>query len=207
MIIYLSGLSRTWAPYAERFPIGLMIGPHRGWRVPWCDFAADNNVYANRLDPGWWFRDGQTRWYRMVEKISNLDRRPRFVVVPDVVADWSLTVEMAEVYAPHLRRFDLPFAIALQDGADFEEALRFDPAAVFVGGSTAWKWGNVGRIVDFFADRGIWIHVGRVNSTKRILLCRSYGVSSCDGSGFVRFKARMLPRLEAGVSAPCLWDS
>lgn len=66
---------------------------------------------------------------------------------------------------------------------------------LFVGGSTEWKldtlcqWGSLGR------ETGIWVHVGRVNSVRRIRMCEWAGVTSFDGSGPSRYSV-VLPRLD-----------
>jgi hypothetical protein len=67
---------------------------------------------------------------------------------------------------------------------------------IFVGGSTAWKieslilWGR------FAAIFGCYLHVGRVNTARRIRLCALAGADSFDGSSASRF-ATTLPLLEA----------
>ena len=59
---------------------------------------------------------------------------------------------------------------------------------------TNWKeqttpaWGQLAR------SKGAYIHVGRVNSMRRIRLCIDAGVNSVDGTGPTRF-CKVTPRL------------
>jgi EAL domain-containing protein (putative c-di-GMP-specific phosphodiesterase class I) len=48
-------------------------------------------------------------------------------------------------------------------------------------------------------ERGMWVHVGRVNTLQRICWCMALGVDSIDGSGFARFTRARLP---VGVATP-----
>jgi hypothetical protein len=50
--------------------------------------------------------------------------------------------------------------------------------------------------------RGKWVHVGRVNTLRRIAWCKALGVDSIDGSGFARFTRARLPMGMAALAAP-----
>ncbi len=119
-----------------------------------------------------------------------------FVVLPDIVGGGLASLEMSLGWQPRVdaRLVLLP----VQDGmteADVEPHL--GPAVgIFVGGSTEWKlatmrrWGVVARRV------GCHLHVGRVNSRRRIRLCAEAGADSVDGSSVTRY-AETLPLLDA----------
>jgi len=56
------------------------------------------------------------------------------------------------------------------------------------GGTTAFKMGSVARsIIAKAKRRDKWVHMGRVNSRRRIQYASDVGCDSVDGSGFVRF--------------------
>ncbi len=57
-----------------------------------------------------------------------------------------------------------------------------DTDVVFIGGTTEWKWRNVGRFVASFKR----VHAGRVNWVDKLEYCDRIGVESCDGTGFFR---------------------
>lgn len=158
-------------------------------------YALDNDCFANSRIPGWWKTKGEYSWFKLLDKIGTQKNKPLFCLLPDVVADWPRTVEMAWRYVGEVRDRGLPVAIALQDGCSLEAASFLSPDWFFVGGSTAWKWQNARRIVKFAnSSFGIRTHVGRVNGTERLRWCLDMGVDSCDGTGLARFTDAMLPR-------------
>jgi hypothetical protein len=201
----------------DRPNYGIMLSPST-WRRPWREhWAADNDAWANRNDLGWWEREGETAWFRMLDKIapsiwpSSPDRgsisRPLFAVIPDVVFDWNRTLERAHHYLPELRAREIPAAVALQDGAEkdgYEAAASLDTPAVFLGGSTrqqfqsgGWKWQQLEPIRQRFWRE--WLHVGRVNGPCQIRECLRVGVDSVDGTGWARFSRKMMPALTAAL--------
>ena len=58
---------------------------------------------------------------------------------------------------------------------------------IFVGGTTEWKLSTLLDWGRFAATSGCWLHVGRVNTTRRIALCAAAGADSSDGSSAVQF--------------------
>jgi hypothetical protein len=152
-------------------------------------------VFGNRHDPDWWERKGERAWLKMLDKVTEQATDPMWVLLPDVVADWNRTIERAWKYLPEVMERDLRFAVALQDGCDFKEALALRPFAVFVGGTTRWKWLNAEPACRYFQPRGVKVHVGRVSGPNRILECLRIGVDSCDGTGWCRHSEKMLPGL------------
>jgi hypothetical protein len=117
-----------------------------------------------------------------------------FVVLPDIVAGGLGSLEYSLSWLPRLG--DCPNYLAVQDGmieADIEPINGID--GIFIGGTTEWKeatmaiWGKVAR------QKRIVLHVGRVNSVRRIHMCEAAGVDSFDGSSVSRY-AVTLPRLE-----------
>lgn len=203
-------LERYWG---ERDNLGILLAP-LAWRTPWCRWwATDNDVFSHRADPCWWTREGETNWLRMLDKIDNLPspsaaaafRRgaggevhgPMFVLLPDVVADWKRTLARYHEYLDDVRGRGLPFAIALQNGAehDFATVARLNPHYVFIGGTVDWKWRHIEPICAYFQPRNIKVHVGRASGPWRIRECIRAGATSCDGTGWGRFADNMLPGL------------
>jgi len=117
-----------------------------------------------------------------------------FATAPDVVGDWDATWERSRDVLPLLRSLGYPAAIVLQDGAADLQWDAFD--AVFVGGTTAWKESTAaGALCASARQRGKWVHMGRVNSMRRLCIAQEFGCDSVDGT-FLAFgpKANM-PRL------------
>lgn len=69
---------------------------------------------------------------------------------------------------------------------------------VFVGGDTPWKLATVNAWGTLARRRCCHLHVGRVNSAKRIALCAAAGANSIDGTSATRF-SKTVPRLAAAV--------
>ena len=124
-------------------------------------------------------------------------------------ADWSIVnafllvglVLTTRDALDELHRRGLPAALVLQDGIPGPEAVPWDQIeAVFVGGSTEFKLGELAReIVGEATARGKWIHVGRVNSLRRIAYAKSIGANSIDGSSFSKFGDVQIPKALAAV--------
>lgn len=116
-----------------------------------------------------------------------------WVVVPDVVGDRVATLRAAELWIPRLS--GLRLYLAVQDGMNASDLDRFpECAGVFVGGSTSWKLRTMQSWRTATNSRGLMLHVARVNTERRIRMCRSFGASSVDGTSASRF-AVTTPRL------------
>jgi hypothetical protein len=164
-----------------------------GSGMPW---AADNDCFQ-RLDP-----DG---YYRMLDALVGLPGC-LFVTVPDVVADAAGTLRGWVRWSEGLRRRGLPIAFVAQDGCErglLPPWWTFD--AVFLGGSTAWKLGPHARALTALAKaHGKWVHMGRVNSARRLRYAQSLGVDSVDGSSWARWRDALLPSALAALDQPQL---
>lgn len=156
--------------------IGYIDTPAQGNKrddgVDWC---ADNGCYSNR-----WNAD---RWWRWLD---SQERTMRFASCPDVVCDWDETRRRFEEWAPRMIAADLPVAIVAQDGATVESIPWSDVQCVFIGGSTEWKLSqSVELLVSEANRRGVWAHIGRVNSYRRFRWANDIGANSCDGTMLV----------------------
>ena len=106
-------------------------------------------------------------------------------MIPDVVTNAEATLEQWTVHAPRVRQtYGWPIALAVQDGMKPADvlALEVQPDVIFVGGSTRWKWATASWWTSHFPR----VHVGRVNSARRLYLCSELGVESVDGTGWFR---------------------
>ena len=115
-----------------------------------------------------------------------------FAAVPDVVGDADATAEMWTEWSPEVIDRGLPAAWVAQDGAT-DHDIPEEAAAVFIGGTTNFKLGQGARdIVREASGRGMWVHVGRVNTYRRLRYCQSIGADSVDGSKWPMFKDQCL---------------
>ena len=158
---------------------------HEGW--PW---AADNDCFG-RLDPH--------AYSAMLDALVGAPGRCLFVTVPDVVADAHATARLFEVWWRALARRGLPAALVAQDGLEhlgcWLSLLWPRVDALFIGGSTEWKLGpSAEALVAEARRRGKWVHMGRVNSARRIRYAASIGCDSVDGTKWVRWRDTYLER-------------
>lgn len=185
---------------AEGITFGVLMGTK--WCTPWTEhWACDNDMFAahKRGDTGWWKREGETAWLKMLDKAASQPTKPLFVALPDVVEDWPRTVARAWYYLPELRSRSLPPAIVLQDGCHLGAATMLSCPWWFVGGSDAYKWGQLEEIVrTAHLTFDTKVHVGRVNGTRQVRSCLRAGADSCDGTGLAAFTNTVMPRLVAG---------
>ena len=106
----------------------------------------------------------------------------RFVACPDVLCDAAATSRLWTQKAEMIRARGYRTAFVLQDGHGPDD-IPATAAAVFIGGSTEFKYSVAVR--DSIAGalrRRLWVHVGRVNSQRRIAYFQSLGANSCDGT-------------------------
>lgn len=169
-MIYLSGVIRPELP--------AMITPRMGQRPPEGQpWAADNGRFASPKD------------YTDAGYLAWLDRMPAesclFATLPDVVCDASTTLLMSIKLVDRVRAAGYKPAWVAQNGSQI--LTEFIPwpwiDAVFLGGDTAWKLGPGAALVTKVAkDHGKWVHMGRVNSLKRLRYAKSIGCDSADGT-------------------------
>lgn len=199
MILLVSGLTGAWAKLfqdavieaqAARGSLGFLNTPRSGntpanvfrYTTTW---AADNDCFQglNRLS-----------YERMLRIWQKVEPGPLWVATPDVVADASATLERFEEWEPILHGMGYPVALVLQDGQERLAVPWTRLEAVFVGGSTTWKLSeHAASLCQEARQRGKWIHMGRVNSQRRMETAARFGCQSIDGSGFSRWKKLIAP--------------
>ena len=88
--------------------------------------------------------------------------------------------------------------LAVQDGmsvADVERYLSPGQVGIFVGGSTEWKLATIPQWCELGRQKNCLVHVGRVNTYRRIALCDAHGASSFDGTSATKYSST-LPLLD-----------
>jgi hypothetical protein len=129
--------------------------------------------------------------------LDRLGEAADWIVLPDIVAGGLASLDFSLKWKERLRGMPTRMLIAVQDGMQIDDvASLLSPAVgLFIGGTTEWKeataqaWGSLAR------RRHCHLHVGRVNSARRIRICAAAGADSFDGSGVSRY-AKALPRLD-----------
>ena len=174
-MIYLSG-AITRAPLEG---VGHMLQPNMGNLVPaegW--WALDNGCFSKARE------FDIDRFLSYANKtLAAAGDRCLFVVCPDVAFDAAGTIARWHEYQDRIRQLGRPVAFVTQDGMGMEDVPWEDIDALFVGGSTEWKLGHEsGALMAEAKRRGMWVHVGRVNSLRRFRHAYSLGADSCDGT-------------------------
>jgi hypothetical protein len=195
----VSGATTTVARYAGHPALGRLVQPRSYNSIaaiasagqPW---GADNDALAG-VNPD--------AYLRMLNAIARAPReRLKFVAAPDavertpagIVGSWEGTLSLWRCWRPALAARGLPPAIVLQDGATPESVPWDELAAVFVGASTRWKLSRMAELLVRMARaRGLWAHVGRVNTMPRLARVEAMGADSFDGSQFSRWPEKYLP--------------
>lgn len=178
-MIYLTGSlpanRHLFNRLTEHPNIGVILTPRcdyptknlTGWPV-----ALDNGCFQTQRWDGHEWAD----WLA-----STPHRSPLFATAPDVVADAAATRRRFDKWAHTMA--GMPVAYVLQDDETGATVPWDQIAAVFVGGSTEWKLSAAAhRLVDEAKQRGLWAHMGRVNSLRRARVAYEWGCDSVDGT-------------------------
>lgn len=171
--------------------IGLLVTPtassYANTRDRFAGWAVDNECFT---------RGDQ---FDLDAYLAFLDELPRdgclFAPAPAVirivngcpVGDAAATWERSEPVLPRIRALGFPAALVAQDGWGTVEPHWDAFDCLFIGGSTRFKLSApTVAIVQEAKARGLWVHMGRVNSEKRLRYAALIGCDSADGN-FLRF--------------------
>ena len=158
--------------------IGLMLTRvsqrHQPTEDSWV-WAADNACFNGKT----W---DSVAWLRWLESKSN-PSEALFATVPDVVGNHTETLAKWPLWSKQVKELGYKTAFILQNGCTPSEVPWDECDAVFVGGDTNWKLGGEAYLVVSEAKkRGHWVHMGRVNSLRRIQTAQMWGCDSVDGT-------------------------
>ena len=170
-MIYLSG------KVVDHPKIGVMLSfnaskqrlhGHKVW-------GADNGCYAQ---PGKYTDEGFLHWLGKLDRSGCL-----FATAPDVVGDADATLRRSVPMLPKIKALGYRPAFVAQDGAKVDGLPWADLDCLFVGGTNKFKLSQPAAACMAEAKkRGKSVHMGRVNSYKRIRLAKFLGADSVDGT-------------------------
>lgn len=177
----VSGGTRTVERYAAtryRGRLGVLLTPAAGnsadfalrLGLPW---AADNAAFSG-FD--------EAAFVRLLDRING---KPGclWVACPDVVCDARATLDLFGRWEPVVRARGAPVALVAQNGLTADQVPWERVDCLFVGGDDPFKDGPEGRgLARAARDRGKAVHVGRVNSERRLALYAGLA-DSFDGTG------------------------
>ncbi len=188
--------------------LGFIDTPGQGFRhvrepgVKWC---ADNGCFNDA-------RFDEQRWWKFLQDNAYAVADCAFATAPDVLGDHLATIERSAKWLPKIRSLGYPAAFVAQDGATPETLPWDDFDVLFIGGTNKFKLGD-GAIALMRAakERGMWVHVGRVNSRSRYLKFASLKhkttngevvdlADSCDGTYLIYGPDVNLPKLLSWIN-------
>ena len=188
----------------------LLTGPHimwgHGWKAP---LWTDKTVAPHALDNGAWSAYQKQEPFNGPAFERALDvagHSADWIVVPDIVAGGRKSLEFSLSWLERMKQFKLNL-LAVQDGmepCDVQPHLS-NRVGIFVGGTTEWKLDTMCRWGELARDVGCYLHIGRVNSCRRIRLCQKVGAHSFDGTSATRF-ASTIPRLDNARRQKTIWE-
>jgi hypothetical protein len=171
-LLYLSGVLRPDLPAMIRYGNREAAAPNLVLGL----WAADNGCYAA---PERFTMAGYLAW---LHEMGAHHGAPIFATAPDVVGDASATMALSVPALPLIREV-APVALVGQDGLESLPVPWDDFDALFLGGTTEWKLSEAaGALAREAKARGKWVHMGRVNSLKRMVYAESIGCDSADGT-------------------------
>jgi hypothetical protein len=186
--------------------LGAIMSPRQGNRLPGALFAIDNNCGPGKNGkPGSGY-PGDNAYLHLLSALTDADGADPcdpdtssclFAVAPDVVGDAAATMRRSGRMLRLIRYYTgFPAALVAQDGLEHLDVPWDEFDALFIGGSTGWKLGPAARALTAEAKRhGKWVHMGRVNSLKRLRYADAIGCDSADGTFLTYAPGQNLPRL------------
>jgi hypothetical protein len=179
MMALVHSAPTTLEQYREH-NLGVLSSPRRFYtNVEGWQWAADNDAYS-KWDAG--------RYRTMLDALKGVPGC-LFVTAPDVVGDAAWTLRRLYAWLDSRLLDGFPVALVSQDELRSEQVPWDDLAAFFIGGSDEWKMGDQNRrLVAEAKERGLWVHMGRVNGHQRIRYAKAIGCDSFDGTSMSWFK-------------------
>lgn len=179
-MLLVSGATKTMARFRGHPYLGELMRPGNGNRPSFPVWAADNGAFAGFDEAAF------------LAMLGRFSPAAAWVAAPDVVADAVATSTLFDEWEPRIRALGYRVAFVLQDGCAEVPWDRME--CLFVGGSTSYKLSRAAaRWMREAKARDKWVHVGRVNSVRRLRWCYDHGADSVDGTQVSMFPDRWLP--------------
>ncbi|MBM7770908.1 hypothetical protein JOD54_001112 [Actinokineospora baliensis] len=143
--------------------------------TPGTRWAADTGCFGSGYP-------GDEAWLRWLDRLHG-HYRCLFATAPDVVGDARATLARSAPWFDAIRARGYRAALVAQDGL-VERAIPWASIDVlFIGGTTDWKLSpDAAQLAQHAKRRGLWLHMGRVNSGKRWRYAKELDCDSADGT-------------------------
>jgi hypothetical protein len=205
----------------RRGQLGLFCTPVQGNSlIPGVAWAGDCGGYTAKYA-------GDEPFLRWLATRVPLAADCAFITAPDVVGDAAATLRQAQPMLSRIRRLGFPAAYVAQNGSENTPPPWGQFDVLFLGGLpecpqcrwtrrlgddtkhcptcgrrlTEWKTGPAARDLTRDAgQRGVPVHMGRVNSLKRLRAAHGMGCASADGTILAIAPDRRLPEVLSWVA-------
>ena len=169
----------------EKGSLGQLITPNSGnKKVNNAIWALDNGCFSDKWS--------EPKWLTCLNKYQGV-RDCLFACCPDVVGDASATNKLWDQWSLTIQSMGYAAAYVTQNGCT---SIPSNADALFTGGDDEWKLGpDAQALVVTAKARGLWCHMGRVNSRKRIQYANRCGYDSVDGTMLAFGPNKNLPKL------------
>ncbi|OIV36990.1 hypothetical protein BIV57_13460 [Mangrovactinospora gilvigrisea] len=179
--------------------LGCMTTPAQGNRIPeGALYACDNGKFGK----GWPGADAWMAWLAATVDHYGAERC-LWAVAPDVPMDAEATLAESIPWLAPIRALGIPVAFAAQDGSEADGLIPWDEIDVlFLAGSTEWKTSPAAwHLAHTAKSLGLAVHIGRVNSLRRMRLAEGFGCDTVDGTFLAYGPDTNLPRLRSWLHA------
>jgi hypothetical protein len=169
----------------------LLVSRAGEWRSEGFPYALDNGAWADHQAAQAFDEDAFERL------LDRLGAGADWVILPDIVAGGLESLRLSVRWLNRCLSV-VPLALlAVQDGMKAADVhgLVGPSVGVFLGGSTEWKLATMREWGEFCLQRGVYYHVGRVNTRRRMRLAVRSSANSVDGSSGSRY-AVTIPGLD-----------
>jgi hypothetical protein len=175
-MLYFINPTRIAMPHMHDHTLGYIDTPAQGNKRPpgviWC---ADNGAFSDN-----WVEE---KWWKFLHSNKNDLKRCMFATAPDIVGDAAGTLEKSKPWLKPIRELGYPVAYVAQDGVEDTRIPWSQIDVVFLGGTNDFKLGPVAVDVTKRAlAKGKHVHMGRVNSFRRLKYAYDIGCRSADGT-------------------------
>ncbi|MFC8532070.1 hypothetical protein [Nocardia sp. NPDC057227] len=157
--------------------LGCLDTPRQSQLPDTVTWAADNGCFAAGTE------FDIDRWFGWLERRAAHAPRCLFATAPDILADAAATITRSSHWLARIRDLGYLTALVAQDGLEHLDIPWRDFDVLFIGGTTSWKLGPAAA--DLIAEaqrRDRWVHMGRVNTRRRLRYAHALGVDSVDGT-------------------------
>lgn len=161
-----------------------------------CMIGADNGKFGK----GW---PGPEKWFAWLAGTVTRYGADRFLfaVAPDVPFDAAGTLTESRPWLARIQALGIPAAFAAQDGSENGLIPWGEFGVLFLAGSTEWKESAAAaRVAREAKARGLRVHMGRVNSRRRMTIASTFGCDSADGTYLAFGPTKNLPKVLAWLA-------